>query len=115
MTPAELRVARERLGLTGDAIAELLDVDPRTCRRWEAGTGPIPTGVERQIAEWESEAVQLSAEFAMRGQSEGVLVTYKTDENFWAHEPDRPPYPASWHRAIVGRLNLDRIRVEYAE
>lgn len=115
MTPAELRVARERLGLTGDAIAQLLDVEGRTLRRWEAGTSLIPGGVERQIAEWESEAVRLSAEFAMRGQSERVLVTYKTDESFWADQPDRQPFPASWHRAIIGRLNLNGIRVEYAE
>ena len=112
MTPAELRVARERLGLTGDAIAKLLDVEGRTLRRWEAGTHLIPEGVQVQVEAWEGEAEDLAA--VMRGATR--LVTYRNDESFWAHEPDRQPWPASWHRALVGRVKETGVtRIVYAE
>lgn len=45
MTPDELRTQLERLGLTQGGVARLLDVDPRTVRRWAAGVVPIPKPV----------------------------------------------------------------------
>lgn len=115
MTAAGLRVARERLGLTGETLSELLGVEWRTVRRWEAGTHPIPAGVEAQLGEWELEAGQLAAEMTADLAAGGELITYRSDEAFWEAEPERRPFPAAWHRAIVGRVKLDGIRVAYAE
>jgi DNA-binding transcriptional regulator YiaG len=42
VTPAEFRDARQRLGLTGVALAALLRVDDRTIRRWELGERAVP-------------------------------------------------------------------------
>ena len=37
MTPTEFRAARHELHLTQAQLADILAVDPRTIRRWEAG------------------------------------------------------------------------------
>lgn len=43
MTPAEFRIARKTLGLSGPALARLLGIaNVRTLRRWEAGDNDIP-------------------------------------------------------------------------
>lgn len=57
MTPAELRAARKRLGLTQAGLAEALRLGPngvRTVRRWEAGdvpvTGPASVAIEMLVS-----------------------------------------------------------------
>lgn len=39
MTPAEFKAARQALGLTVKAAAQMCGVDERTIRRWETGAG----------------------------------------------------------------------------
>lgn len=47
MTPDELKEARHRLGLSANALADLVGVsDGRTVRRWEAGDRDIPGPVQ---------------------------------------------------------------------
>jgi DNA-binding transcriptional regulator YiaG len=42
-TPAELRAARDFLGLSAEGLARMLGVeDGRTVRRWEAGERELP-------------------------------------------------------------------------
>ncbi len=43
LTPATLRLARERLGLTQLALSEALGVHPNTIARWERSERPIPS------------------------------------------------------------------------
>ena len=55
MTPAELKSARQFLGLSAEAFARLVQVESgRTVRRWEAGErsipGPVIALVETAIA-----------------------------------------------------------------
>ena len=45
MTPAELKAARRRLGLTQRALGEALGVSRVTIARWEAGLHPLPRAV----------------------------------------------------------------------
>lgn len=52
LTAAELRIARESLGLTLEAAAKILCVNERTFRRWEFGYTPVPEGVTEEIADW---------------------------------------------------------------
>lgn len=42
MTPAQLRSAREKLGLTQAGLAEKLGVNRTTVARWETGVLEIP-------------------------------------------------------------------------
>lgn len=42
MTPAELRTARERLGLSQLEVAQALGVDLRSYGRWERGERGVP-------------------------------------------------------------------------
>ncbi|MFD7972405.1 helix-turn-helix domain-containing protein [Streptomyces clavifer] len=67
MTPAEFKVVREFLGVTGDWLAGYLEVSPRTVRNWEQGTYAIPE--------------QLS------DLPEPGVVTYRDDEEYHAAHP----------------------------
>jgi DNA-binding transcriptional regulator YiaG len=49
MTPADLRAALARLGLTQAGAAHLLGVDARTMRRWLAGTREMPEPARRLL------------------------------------------------------------------
>ncbi len=42
MTPREFRDIRLALGLSTEQLAERLGVDPRTIRRWQDGSQPVP-------------------------------------------------------------------------
>ena len=53
MTPAQFKEARHALGLSVARLARILNVDPRTVRRWEAddGTRP-PNPIACRVMEW---------------------------------------------------------------
>jgi DNA-binding transcriptional regulator YiaG len=42
MTPAEIRAAREALGMTQEGMARALLVTPRAVQMWEAGDRTVP-------------------------------------------------------------------------
>lgn len=108
MTAAQFRVFREFLGLTGDALAALLDVDPRTVRHWEAGKYRIPDGVRiavEQLEEMTERAVADATEQLGDVDEPGVIV-YRTDDEYQRECPGAV-MPASWHRAVVARTALD--------
>lgn len=52
MTPNELRESLSGLGLTQAELAQLLDTNPRTLRRWESGVTPIPSAVAQTLQAW---------------------------------------------------------------
>lgn len=68
--PAELRVVRERLGLTHEHLARLLGVTDRSVRRWEIGHGPIPDGVRLDV-----EALKLETAEVIGASVEQLLGT----------------------------------------
>lgn len=53
MTPAQFKDARNRLGLSASQLADIIDSDPRTIRKWERedGTRP-PNPIAVRIMEW---------------------------------------------------------------
>lgn len=55
MTPAQLRAARERLGLTQRQLAEALPAHPNTVARWERGEIPPPPLLYRAMRDLERE------------------------------------------------------------
>lgn len=52
MTPADLRAALSRLGLSQSEAARRCGVDPRTMRRWLAGDRRIPGPVVELVRTW---------------------------------------------------------------
>lgn len=106
MTPAEMRVIREHLGLTGEWLAARLGVQGRSWRRWEAGTAPIPDGVRialEQLEDATARAVAQGVAQLLDAPGDPAVYTYRTDEEFHDAHPEAE-YPASWHRALVARI-----------
>lgn len=112
MTGGELQTIREYLGLTGEQLAALLEVTPRTVRAWEAGTIPIPTArregrvpvreaVERLEAYTATTVDELVA--ALREAQDPGVVVYRTDADMHAERPDMAHLPARWWRHVVAR------------
>ncbi|MFF6903356.1 Aca2/YdiL-like domain-containing protein [Streptomyces hydrogenans] len=117
MNPAELKVVREFLGLTGDWLAGHLGVSPRTVRHWEQGKYPIPDGVRLEVEDLEQRTgafISGIIEKLMDLPDPGVL-TYRDDAEYHADHPDIP-FPASWHRAVVARIaqEVPGLRITYA-
>lgn len=49
MTPAEFRATRILLGFSVPRIAEVVKVDERSVRKWEAGDNPVPEGIAKTL------------------------------------------------------------------
>ncbi len=118
MTAAELRVIRERLGITGEWLAAYLGVQGRTWRRWEAGTSPIPDAVTRALEELtamtEGAAAQIVAQ--LRDTTDPAVIVYRTDEDYWRANPGDARL-ASWHRAVAARVleEIPDLHIDYRE
>lgn len=106
MTPAELHVTREYLGLDLDDLARVLGVSERTTRRWQSGAYPIPYGVRADLQRVERVAADAVERGVQQAHDEAQLVlrVYRTDDEYWAEHPDDYPYPARFHRAVVARI-----------
>jgi len=52
MTKDEFRAALDRLGVSQMEVGRLLDVAPRTPRRWALGETPVPGPVEMHLRMW---------------------------------------------------------------
>lgn len=111
LTDAELRIAREDLGLTAEWVAERLGVALRTVRRWEAGHSPVPQGVADQLGAWTDTTDEQIEAWAERllDVPEPVLVIPRDGE--------RDGWPAGWWRALAARIveRVDGLRVVYGD
>ncbi|MET8113763.1 DUF1870 family protein [Streptomyces prasinus] len=105
MTPAELRVVREFLGLTPEWLADHLHVSGRTVRHWEQGKYAIPDGVRLEIEDLERRTGEFVSGVidALMDLPDPTVVTYRDDVEYKAARPDAE-FPASWHRAVVARV-----------
>lgn len=53
MTPAQFKEARHKLGLSASQMGHVLNVDPRTVRRWESDVDPRPVNpIAARVVEW---------------------------------------------------------------
>lgn len=109
MTPAELHVVREYLGLDMDDLASILQVNERTVRRWQAGVVPIPEGARQDIEDLEARTATFVGQIIdtlhdTPDPTESAILVYRTDDDYWTHHPEQRPYPASWHRAVIARV-----------
>lgn len=104
MTAAQLRVTREFLGLTGEALAEHLHVASRTVRHWEAGVYAIPAGIVDELDRLQHRTDRAVDDLVLEllAMPRPAAVVYRTDGDFHATRPGIT-LPASWHRAVVAR------------
>ena len=103
LTGGELQTIREYLGLTGDALAGFLGVNPRTLRSWEQGRELVPVRVRAEVAELErmtDDAVELLVAVLQRDPG---IVVYRTDAEMVAARPDLAHMSARWWRHVVAR------------
>jgi len=118
MTPAELRVVREYLGLTGEALAAHLGVSSRTVRHWEAGVYAIPDGVRQEIEDLEEATATAVADAIAQllDVPDPVVIVYRTDEPYHYTHPEIT-LPAAWHRAVIARAaqEVPGLRIDYPE
>ncbi|MFF1284328.1 helix-turn-helix domain-containing protein [Streptomyces sp. NPDC058299] len=111
LTPAEVRIAREYLGLTGDKMAERLGVNPRTLRSWEQGRDAIPGRIRPEIAELKAATDAAVAELVagLEDGDDDTLITYRNDDEYKAGVSGTPwsegwhGWAASWHRQVCAR------------
>lgn len=105
MSAGELQAVRERLGLTGDALAGILHVNPRTVRAWEAGRDPIPVRVRDEVAAVvaETDRVVDALIAELRGADDPAVHVYRTDEQLRAAHPEWGHLTARWWRQVVAR------------
>lgn len=105
MAPGELQTVREYLGLTIDAMARLLHVNPRTVRSWESGRDPIPTRIREEVEAIEAATATAVGELvaALRDARDPAVVVYRTDADLHAARPDTAHLTARWWRHVVAR------------
>ncbi|WP_228981410.1 DNA-binding transcriptional regulator [Streptomyces sp. DH12] len=105
MTPAEFKVVREFLGLTGDWLARHLGVSPRTVRHWEQGKYAIPDGVRLALEDLEARTAAFVSGIAdaLMDLPDPGVITYRDDAEYRVAHPE-VDWPASWHRAVIARV-----------
>ncbi|WP_440581081.1 helix-turn-helix domain-containing protein [Streptomyces sp. PT19] len=118
MTPAELRVVREYLGLTPEWLASHLNITGRQVRNWEQGKTPIPDAHRleiRNLERYTGEFVSAVRDHLM-DLPDPHVITYRNDAEYHAaHTGVR--FPASWHRAVIARVaqEIRGLTIAYAD
>lgn len=105
MTGGELQTVREYLGLTGDRLAAILHVQPRTLRAWESGKDPIPYRIREEVEAVEATTADAVGQVvaALHDARDPALVVYRADEDLTAARPDLAHLGARWWRHVVAR------------
>lgn len=106
-TPAEVVVMREMLGLSQVQLARVMGVSKTAVERWEAGTRGISDDNAARLddlhARAEREVEEALAMLADVPVHDRTFIIYRDDAHLRAHHPDAP-LPASWIRAVAGRV-----------
>jgi len=122
MSAAELRAARDELGLTGSWVAAYVGVTERTQRRWEAGKLAVPYLVAERMQELLEEAAEAVERKAAEADAACAtyLLAWRTDEQL-PSDLLATGYPARWHMRISERvvatpqLAIRGVRLFYAD
>ena len=122
MTAAEFRIARDRLGVSGEWLAGELGVTLRTIRRWENGTAAIPAGAASdmaQILDATADFINAIADELLQAEPDEAgnrwVLAYASEEMYALAHPGSP-WPSGWHRAAMGRVAelVPGVRIHYA-
>ena len=110
MPPAEFRMVREALGLTNEGLAELIGVQGRSVRRWEAGGTPIPDGVRQIMEDLEAAAAEQVKDLAARVRDARVVL-------LTIPHPQQGAVLDRWWRMIAWRVanEVPGVTVQYRD
>ena len=115
MVGIELTCIRESLGLTDDALAGILKVNPRTIRSWQKGRDPIPYRVPSELEKLQAETEQAVEELVekLKGEEEPVVFVCRNDREFAQLYPDSK-FNARWWRqvALKAAKQVEGARIE---
>lgn len=110
----EWRARREALGLPQDVYARLVGVSQDVVSKWEHGrrVPRDPVSVRMRLGELEDILEDLIAELVADvtvGGDPVELVTYASDEDWWAASPGarRAGLPAQLHRVATARAAVE--------
>lgn len=105
MDGGELQMVREYLGLTGESLAGMLSVNPRTVRSWEAGKERIPERIREEVELIEAYTAAAVGELvaALHDDSDPVVLVYRSDLEFHAVHRAYGHLSARWWRMVVAR------------
>lgn len=110
----EWRARREALGLPQDVFAGLVGAKQDVVSKWEHGrrSPRDPVGVHMRMAELEEVLEDLIAQIVADvtvGGDPVELVTYASDEDWWAVSPgaERAGLPAQLHRVATARAAVE--------
>lgn len=105
MDGGELQAVREYLGLTGEHLARLLGVNPRTVRAWESGRDLIPERIREEVEAIEAATAVAVGELvaALSDARDPAVAVYRSDAALHAARPDTAHLPARWWRHVVIR------------
>lgn len=109
MQPAELRIAREALGLSTTALASYLGVTTKALQRWEKGSRSegavrIPDDIRDRVQALEAHTDAKVAAFVRKHRRGEPLITFRSDADFHALHPEERPMTAAWHRIVCARV-----------
>ena len=112
--PVEWRSRREALGLSQDAYAAWIGTSQAAVSNWEHGrrSPRDPVSVRMRVSELEDIMEDLVAQIVADvtvGGDPVELVTYATDEDWWAVSPgaERAGLPAQLHRVATARAAVE--------
>lgn len=115
MVGIELTCIRESLGLTDNALAGILKVNPRTISSWQKGRDPIPYRVPSELEKLQSETEQAVEELVekLKGEEEPVVFVCRNDREFAQLYPDSK-FNARWWRqvALKAAKQVEGARIE---
>lgn len=123
MSAAEFKVCRERLGLTASWVATQLGVYEKTISRWETGERVVSEEAANLLRLIHARTSRLIMKSIRKIKKPTTLLTYRRDEDMVTFELFSDldlvvPLPASWHRAMTGRIALltdQPVKIAYAE
>jgi transcriptional regulator with XRE-family HTH domain len=113
MTPIELKVVREALGLSREQLAAALNVGVRSVDDWESGRRPIPDGVREDVERIEAYTAEvadhLAAHLLEHTGPDPVFEVYDRDADMPALDLPGAPLPltARWWRAVAYQVAED--------
>ena len=115
MVGIELTCIRESLGLTDNALAGILKVNPRTISSWQKGRDPIPYRVPSELEKLQAETEQAVEELVekLKGEEEPVVFVCRNDREFAQLYPDSK-FNARWWRqvALKAAKQVEGARIE---
>lgn len=123
MGPADFYYKRRGMGMTAEEMADLLDVNLRTVRRWETGDFPINDGVAAEVNEMYETFCGLVASTVdgylellenLEVEDSPQVVELSTYRGVESHAKAHPGESFTVHKALVTAVGIELAGMGYA-